>query len=210
MTEGLSAPVLTAAREAVGEVQLSEAVFGRPVRPHLLYEAVKMQLANRRAGTHAAKTRGQVRGGGRKPWRQKGTGRARAGSIRSPIWVGGAAVHGPVPRDYSYRIPSSARRAALATALSARRREGRLMVLDRLEIPSGKTKDFARALETLGVSSALVVVADKDERLVRASRNLPYAKVIEAAGINVYDVLRYEYLIVTLPALEKIEQRVAP
>ena len=149
--------VLSTSRESVGEVELPAPLFAAPVRRHLLYEAVRMQLANRRGGTAKTKTRGEVSGGGAKPWRQKGTGRARAGSSRSPIWVGGATVHGPRPRDYSYRLPASARREALCSALSARQREGRLVVVDRFETPGGKTKEFVKALETLGAPKALVV-----------------------------------------------------
>jgi large subunit ribosomal protein L4 len=190
-------------------VELPAAIFGQPLHSHLLYENVKMQLANRRAGTHATKTRAFVSGGGKKPWKQKGTGRARAGSSRSPIWVGGAAVFGPQPRDYSYRIPNSARRRGLCVALSAKNREQRLLVVERLEVPSGKTKDMAKALKSLGVTSALLVVATRDEGLERSARNLPGVKVIMAGGLNVYDVLRYEHLVLTAEALSGIEERLA-
>src|SRR6185436_6424858 len=132
-------PVFSQEHRSVGEVELPGDIFGAPLRAHLLYESVKSQLANRRAGTASTKTRAFVAGGGKKPWKQKGTGRARQGSTRAPQWVGGAVIFGPQPRDYSYRLPRTARRQALCTALSAKLREGRLVLLDRLEIPSGKT-----------------------------------------------------------------------
>ena len=208
MAEALRATVISTSRETVGEVELPAPLFGAPVRKHLLYETVRMQLANRRVGTAKVKTRGEVSGGGAKPWRQKGTGRARAGSSRSPIWVGGATVHGPQPRDYSYRLPASARREALCSALSAKRRDGRLLVVDRFEIGGGKTKAFVAALAALGAPNALVVVASKDAALQRASRNVPTAKVVDVAGVNVYDLLRYETLVITTDGLDRLRERV--
>ncbi|MGH7898700.1 MAG: 50S ribosomal protein L4, partial [Candidatus Binatia bacterium] len=151
MAEGLRKPVVSQTKQPIGEIDLPEALFGQPLRSHLLYETVKMQLANRRRGTHATKTRAFVRGGGKKPWKQKGTGRARAGSSRSPIWVGGGTAFGPLPRDYSYRLPQSGRRQALCVALSAKNREGRLLVVDNFEVPSGKTRDMAKTLAVLGL-----------------------------------------------------------
>jgi large subunit ribosomal protein L4 len=207
MPESLRAPVFSLAREAVGDVELAASVFDAPRRKHLLYETVRMQLANRRAGTHATKTRAFVRGGGAKPWKQKGTGRARSGSSRSPVWVGGATVFGPQPRDYSYRLPASARREALRVALSGKQREGRLLVVDRFEVESGKTRDAASVLSALQVSKALIVVAEVTPELRRAVKNLPLAKVIDCAGLNVYDLLRYEALVVTVDALERIQER---
>lgn len=209
MAESLRAPLYSQAKESVGEVELPPSIFAVPLRSHLLYETVKMQLANRRTGTHATKTRGFVSGGGKKPWRQKGTGRARAGSTRSPLWVGGATVFGPQPRDYSYQLPQSARRQALCTALSARNREGRLLVVDRIEVPSGKTRDMAKALSVLGVDSSLVVLGRRDDKLERAARNLRGVKVIGAAGVNVYDVLQYPHLVLTLEALEALRERLS-
>lgn len=208
MAEVLRTTVVSTSRESVGEVELPAPPFGVPVRRHLLYEAVRMQLANRRAGSAKTKTRAEVRGGGAKPWRQKGTGRARAGSSRSPIWVGGARVHGPQPRDTSYRMPASARREALCSALSAKQRAGRLVVVDRFEVPGGKTKEFVKALETLGVSKALVVVAQADDLLWRSARNAATAKVIDVRGVNVFDILRYDHLVITLDALERLRERV--
>jgi large subunit ribosomal protein L4 len=191
----------------VGEVTLPEKIFYGPVRAHLLYEVVKMQQANRRAGTHATKTRGAVSGGGVKPWRQKGTGRARAGSIRSPIWVGGATIFGPQPRDYSYRMPASARKAALCAALAAKVREGKLIVVDTLTLEQPKTKLLAKVLSDLEAPNALILIAGKDEALERAARNLVHAKVLRVEGANVYDLLRYDRLVVLRDALEALEKR---
>jgi large subunit ribosomal protein L4 len=209
VADGLRVPVFSQARETVGEVDLAEAIFAQPLRRHLLYETVKMQLANRRRGTHSTKTRAFVRGGGKKPWRQKGTGRARQGSIRATQWVGGATVFGPLPRDYSYRLPSGARRRALCVALSAKNREGRLIVLDRLEVTSGKTRDMVKALAGLEVRSALLVLAGRDEKVERAGRNLPGLKIVEVAGVNVYDLLGHEHVVLTTDALKALEERLS-
>jgi large subunit ribosomal protein L4 len=209
MAESLDVPMLSQRNERVGDFTLPLAVFGQPVRRHLLYEVVRMQQANRRAGTAATKTRGLVSGGGKKPWRQKGTGRARSGSSRSPIWVGGATIFGPQPRDYGYRLPATARRAALASALALKAREGKLLVLDKIELEAAKTKHVAKMLADLQVKSALIVVPARDEALERAARNLPRAKVLRAEGANVYDLLRYEHLIVTPDALTALAARVS-
>jgi large subunit ribosomal protein L4 len=188
---------------------LKEEIFNLKARPHLLHQTVLMQLANRRAGTAATKSKGYVRGGGKKPWRQKGTGRARAGSIRSPIWVGGGTIFGPQPRDYSYRMPRSARRKALLSALSLKNRDGRIIVVDKLEPEQPKTKIMAQALAQLKVQSALIVIAAADEKVERSARNLPNVKVLRVEGLNVYDLLRYEHLILTQGALRLIEERLA-
>lgn len=209
MSDPITMPVLTQTKESAGNVELPAEVFGGPVRRHLLYEVVKMQRANRRAGTSATKTRGAVSGGGKKPWKQKGTGRARAGSSRSPIWVGGATVFGPQPRDYSYRLPNSARKVALCSALALKAKKDRLIVLDRIELDPPKTKTMAALLANLGVSSALIVVAGVNEGLQRATRNLPYAKVLRVEGANVYDILRFDHLIVTRDAIAGLQGRVA-
>jgi large subunit ribosomal protein L4 len=168
-----------------------------------------MQLANRRAGSAATKSKGFVRGGGKKPWRQKGTGRARAGSIRSPIWVGGGTTFGPGPRDYSYRMPRKARREALLSALSVKNREGKIIVVDKLELEQPKTKIMAQALTELKVTSALIVIAQSDKKLERSARNLPKIKLLRIEGLNVYDLLRYEHLILTEEALKLLEERLA-
>jgi large subunit ribosomal protein L4 len=189
--------------------KLNEEIFGAALRPHLLHQAVVMQLNNRRAGTAATKSKGFVRGGGKKPWRQKGTGRARAGSIRSPIWVGGGTIFGPQPRDYSYRMPKKARREALLSALSLKHKEGKIIVLSVLEIAEVKTKLMRQMLEELQVKSALIVLPEGDEKVALSVRNLPRVKALRVEGLNVYDLLRYEHLIMTEQALRLIEERLA-
>jgi large subunit ribosomal protein L4 len=189
--------------------QLNESIFGAKLRPHLLHQAVTMQLANRRAGSAATKSKGFVRGGGKKPWRQKGTGRARAGSIRSPIWVGGGTVFGPQPRDYSYRLPRTARREALLSALSSKNRDGKIIVVAKLELDAAKTKLMAQALAELKVNSAVIVISANNDTIERAARNLPKVKVLRVEGINVYDLLRHEHLILTQEALQQLEERLA-
>jgi large subunit ribosomal protein L4 len=188
---------------------LNEAIFGAKTRAHLLHQAVVMQLANRRAGSAATKSKGFVRGGGKKPWRQKGTGRARAGSTRSPIWVGGGTVFGPTPRDYSYRMPRTARHQALLSALSLKNRDGRIIVVDKLELEAAKTKLMVAALAQLKIASALIVIAQPDVNLERSARNLPRIKVLRVEGLNVYDLLRYDHLVLTVGALKLLEERLA-
>ena len=189
------------------EPELSESIFGVAVRPHLLHQAVVMQLNNRRAGTASTKTRGRVRGSGKKPWRQKGSGRARAGSVRSPIWVGGGTTFGPLPRDYSYRIPKTARRQAVLSALSLKRQEEKLVVVELESVSEIKTRVMAEAITALGVGRSLFVIADADEKIELSARNLPNVKVLRVVGLNVYDLLRFEYLVLTSDALRKIEER---
>ena len=189
--------------------QLNQTIFGAKTRAPLLHQAVVMQLANRRAGSAATKTKGFVSGGGKKPWRQKGTGRARSGSTRSPIWVGGGTVFGPTPRDYSYRMPRTARREALLSALSLKNREGKIIVVDKLELEAAKTKLMIQALAELKVSSALIVIPHSDSTIERSARNLPKVKVLRAEGLNVYDLLRYDHLILTAGALKLLEERLA-
>ena len=189
--------------------KLKEEIFNLKASPHLLHQTVLMQLANRRAGTAATKSKGFVRGGGKKPWRQKGTGRARSGSIRSPIWVGGGTIFGPQPRDYSYRMPRKARRKALLSALSLKNRDGKIIVVDSLAPEQPKTRIMAQALAHLNVQSALIVIAEADARIERSARNLPKVKVLRVEGLNVYDLLRYEHLIMTESALRLIEERLA-
>lgn len=188
---------------------LNAAIFGAKTRPHLLHQAVVMQLANRRAGSASTKTKGLVRGGGKKPWKQKGTGRARSGSSRSPIWVGGGTVFGPTPRDYSYRMPRSARREALLSALSQKNREGKLIVADKFELEAAKTKIMVQALAELKVASAVIVVPQADDKIERAAHNIPKVKVLRVEGLNVYDLMRYEHLILIGGALQLLEERLA-
>jgi large subunit ribosomal protein L4 len=210
MTDGtqVTIPVVSQTRTPVGDVTLPAKLVNAPARPHLLYEAVKSQRASWRSGTSSTKTRGEVRGGGKKPWRQKGTGRARAGSSRSPLWEGGAIVFGPRPRSFAYRLPRSARRAALRTAVSARFAEERLLIVDDLAVPAPKTKEVVALLGRLGVvGPALIVTEAVDESLVRGARNLHSVKVLPVEGLNVYDVLRHEHLIMTRAAAEALAVR---
>jgi large subunit ribosomal protein L4 len=203
-------PVFSPERETVGEVELPAEIAHQPAREHLLFEVVKMQRANRRAGTAATKTRAFVRGGGKKPWRQKGTGRARAGSTRSPIWVGGATIFGPQPRSYAYRLPKSARVTALKAALAHKHREGALFVINDIVLPEVKTKKMLELFSRLQLQqSVLVVIADANEQVERATRNIPWAKVLRSEGINVYDLLHYKQVLFTQAAFQKINERLA-
>jgi len=206
----LTAPVFSQTRAEVGTIELPSAIFTEPLRRALLADVVRMQTAGRRAGTHATKEKGEVRGGGKKPWKQKGTGRARAGSIRSPLWPGGGTIFGPHPRDYGYTIPKQARKAALRSALAQKLREERLTIVDQIELPEAKTKHVAEVLRNLGVDdTALIVISEADAKLERAGRNLPRVKVLRVAGLNVYDLLRYHHLVVTKAALAALNDRVA-
>lgn len=209
-TASINAPVVTQAKADAGTVELPGAIFGEPLRRGLLADVVRMQMAGRRAGTSATKTRGEVSGGGKKPWKQKGTGRARAGSTRSPLWPGGAIIFGPQPRDYSYGMPKQSRRAAIRSVLAQKLRENRLTIVDRIEFPEIKTKSFVAMLGALGIDdSVLVVIDDADVKVELAGRNVPNAKVLRAAGLNVYDLLRYHHLVLTRAALDRIKERVA-
>lgn len=202
-------PLFSAARERTGEMELSGAVFGRTGNASLLHEAVRMQLANRRSGTAATKTRGFISGGGRKPWRQKGTGRARAGSTRSPLWRHGGTIFGPQPRDYSYKMPKKAWRRALSIAISDRAMTGKLVVVEALELAEAKTKQAKAALEALGVNHALIVVGDDDAGFSRAARNLAAHRVLPLAGLNVFDVLNYDEIVMTAKTARAIETRLS-
>ena len=192
--------------EQVGELALKDEIFGVEVHETVLHDAVVMQLANRRQGTHDTKTRSEVSGGGRKPWRQKGTGRARHGTIRSPIWKGGGIVFGPHPRDYSYSLPKKVRRLALKSALSAKVGAGDILVLDELSLDQPKTKDMARILSNLKVEDALLVTAVKDVAVEKSARNIPNIKPTVATGLNVYDILAYNKLVITKDAVAKVEE----
>jgi large subunit ribosomal protein L4 len=206
----ISAPVVTQSKASAGTIDLPGEIFSEPLRRGLLADVVRMQMAGRRAGTSATKTRGEVSGGGKKPWKQKGTGRARAGSTRSPLWPGGAIIFGPQPRDYSYTMPKQARRTAIRSVLAQKLREERLTIVDRIEFAETKTKHFVAMLGALGIDdSVLVVIDDTDARVELAGRNVPNAKVLRAAGLNVYDLLRYHHLVLTKAALERIKERVA-
>jgi len=203
----MDTPVVNSSNQSVGNVTLP-AVFESRVNDAVLFDQVLSQLASRRAGTSATKTRAFVRGGGKKPWKQKGTGRARAGSSRSPIWRGGAIVFGPQPRSYEYRLPASTRRHALASALAQKARDGQLKVVDRIELAQPKTRDLAAMLTGLQVpDSTLVVIAGRDRNVELAGRNLPRVLVMPVEGINVYDILRHKNLLVSQDALAAIEAR---
>jgi len=196
--------------EQVGEIDLKDEIFGAPVNEAVLHEVMVMYQANRRRGTHDTKTRAEVAGGGRKPWRQKGTGRARHGSIRSPIWRGGGIVFGPHPRDYSYQVPKKVRRLALKSALSSRVREGKLLVLDRLELDAPRTKEMVRILDNLQIKdSALVVTGEKNENVVKSARNLPGIMSTEASLLNAYDILRHGTVVMTRDAVARVEEVLA-
>ena len=198
-----SADIYNTNKEKVSQVVLDEKVFGCEVKPHLLYEVVKMQLANRRAGTASTKNRSHVRGGGKKPWRQKGTGRARAGSIRSPIWKGGGTTFGPLPRDYSYRLNKKVKKLALRTALSIKLKEDKLLILDNFNLPEIKTKGVITTLNRFDIKDAFII-DDSNLRLEKSASNVPFVKVLRPEGLNVYDILRYDKLIITQSCLEKI------
>jgi large subunit ribosomal protein L4 len=194
----------------VGNLELADAVFGAEVKEHLLWEVVKAQRAAKRAGTHSTLTRANVRGGGKKPYKQKGTGNARQGSTRSPNFVGGGVVFGPHPRDYSYTVPKKVRRAALASALSLRAQEKKLVVLDKLVFEAPKTKRLVGILKLLGVPSAVVVDGKENVHLSRSIRNLPASKYLPPEGLNVYDILDHAGLVITTDAIKAIEARLQP
>lgn len=196
--------------EQVGEIDLSDSVFGIPVHQSVMHDAVVAYLANQRQGTHDTKTRGEVSGGGRKPWRQKGTGRARHGSIRSPIWRGGGIVFGPHPRDYSIRLPRKVRRLAVRSALSSKVESGNIVVLDELKLDRPKTKDMVRILENLKVNNkALVVTAGIDQNVIRSARNIPGIKSTTAGFLNAYDILAHQTLVITRDAVNQVEEVLA-
>ncbi|UPM54470.1 50S ribosomal protein L4 [Gottfriedia acidiceleris] len=194
----------------VGEIELADAVFGIAPNEHALFDAVMMQRASLRQGTHKVKTRSEVRGGGRKPWRQKGTGRARQGSIRSPQWRGGGIVFGPTPRSYSYKLPKKVRRLAIKSALSTKVLEQNMLVLEDLALNAPKTKDMVTVLTGLSVAKkVLIVTADLNENVALSARNIPGITVLAANEVNVIDVLHHDTLIMTKAAVEKVEEVLA-
>ena len=190
----------------VGSLELNDAVFGVEVNEHLVHMAVLQQLANNRQGTQKAKTRSKVRGGGRKPWRQKGTGHARQGSTRAPQWTHGGVVFAPVPRDYSFKLNKKEKRAALKSALTSRVNESKFIVLDELKLDEIKTKKFVQVLNNLNVEKALVVLNDMDTNVIKSAGNLPTVKTAQTNEINVFDVLKYETVVVTKDAVKTIEE----
>ena len=195
------------ANKQVGDIELNESIFGVEVNGALLHQAVVMQLAAQRLGTHATKTRGFVRGGGRKPWKQKGTGRARSGSTRSPIWVGGGTVFGPHPRSYAFSMPRKQRRLAIKCALSDKVQSGDFVVLDSLDFAAPKTKNVVEMLKVFSVDSkVLFITADEAENVEKSSRNIPGVKAINTCGFNVYDILNHDKLFITKDAITRIEE----
>jgi large subunit ribosomal protein L4 len=191
----------------VGEIELAEGIFGLEPNIHVLHSAVLLQQASLRSGTHDTKGRSEVRGGGRKPWKQKGTGRARQGSIRSPQWKGGGVVFGPTPRSYGFKLPRKVRRLAIKSALSSKVVDNQIIVLDQLSLSQPKTKDISKLLNNLKVTrKALVVTASFDNNVALSARNIPGVKFVTAEGINVLDVMKYDQLIITKDAVAKVEE----
>lgn len=193
-------------KKKVGSVDLDSAIFEAPVREHLLHDVVNWQLAGRRAGTASTKQRGEVRGGGRKPWRQKHLGRARQGSIRSPLWRKGAVVFGPKPKDWSYSMNKKTKKQALISALSYKQGEGVIVAVNDFTLPEIKTKQVADFVKKFELKSALIVVSDDDGNLLKSSRNIKNVKVIKVDGINVYDVLKFDALVLTEDAIKRAEE----
>ncbi|KSV59592.1 50S ribosomal protein L4 [Acetivibrio ethanolgignens] len=190
----------------VGSLELNDTVFAAPINEHLVHMAVVLQLANKRQGTQSAKTRSEVSGGGRKPWRQKGTGHARQGSTRSPQWAGGGVVFAPKPRDYSFKMNKKEKAAAIRSALSSRVSENKFVVLDELKLDEIKTKKMVEVLNNLKVNKALVVTAEKDDNVVLSARNLPEVRAAFTNTINVYDILKYDTVVITKDAVAKLEE----
>ncbi|WP_029421879.1 50S ribosomal protein L4 [Alicyclobacillus macrosporangiidus] len=190
----------------VGEIELDERLFAAPVRPDLMHQVVLSYLANQRRGTHKVKGRSEVRGGGRKPWRQKGTGRARQGSIRAPQWKGGGVVFGPKPRSYAFRVPKKVRRQALYSALTSKVDGGKLIVLDELRVPEIKTKPMVAMLRRLNLEKALIVDAEKQQNAELSLRNIPGVTYVPANAVNVYEILRHDHLVLTRDAVAKVQE----
>jgi large subunit ribosomal protein L4 len=199
--------IVNTKNESVGEVELNDDVFNREVKEYILHEVVRMQRAAKRAGTACTKTRVDVRGGGRKPWRQKGTGRARAGTRSSPLWRGGGVAFGPKPRDYSFKVNRKVRQQAVAMALSARFQEGNLVVLDDFSMEQIKTKEFVKIMNVLDVDNGIIVTDNAPETLSKSSRNVNGFKVITSEGLNVYDLLLHKKVILMQPVIESLEKR---
>ncbi|UYO32220.1 50S ribosomal protein L4 [Bacillus halotolerans] len=193
-----------------GDIELNASVFGIEPNESVVFDAILMQRASLRQGSHKVKNRSEVRGGGRKPWRQKGTGRARQGSIRSPQWRGGGVVFGPTPRSYSYKLPKKVRRLAIKSVLSSKVNDNNIIVLEELTLDTAKTKEMAAILKGLSVEKkALIVTADANEAVALSARNIPGVTVVEANGINVLDVVNHEKLLITKAAVEKVEEVLA-
>ncbi len=200
------AKVLNMNGEKVGQIELSDSLFAAEINEHVLHMAVVQQLANNRQGTQSTLTRAEVRGGGKKPWRQKGTGRARQGSIRSPQWKGGGVVFAPKPRDYSFKLNKKVKRLALKSALTAKYNDYKVIVLEDLKFDAPKTKDMAKVLKAIGAEKALVVIEGNDANVVLSARNIPAVKTASVGTINPYDILKYDAFVVTKAAAEKMEE----
>ena len=192
--------------ETVGDIDLSDAVFDLPMNAGLLHQSVVRHQANLRLGTASTKTRSEVSGGGRKPWRQKGTGRARVGSIRSPLWRHGGITFGPKPRSFAQKMPRKMRRLAVKIALSDKVRRGKIIVLENLDLPAPKTKEMVKVLANLGVKKALIVTAAPDAQVQRSASNLPGVTTMDSLALNVYDILKHEHLIITQDAVARVEE----
>ncbi len=199
--------VLNWEKEAVDQVELNSLIFQSPVRKDILHEVVKWQLAGRRQGTHKVKTRGEVSGGGKKPFKQKGTGNARQGSNRSPLMPGGAVLFGPKPRDYSYTLPKKVRQLGLRSALSFLFQEGRLLIVDQMKSEDGKTKTLAQSLKKFGLNRSVLISSNRDDLFKRAAKNLPHVVYYGPEGLNVFDLLKYDFAVLTRDSVEKIESR---
>jgi len=201
----LVADVFDINNNKVSEIELNDAVFGTEVNEAVIYDVVRMQMASRRLGTAATKGRSEVSGGGKKPWRQKGTGRARSGTSRSPVWRGGGVVFGPVPRDYKYKVPKKIRKSALRSVLSMKYQDSKLVVLQDFPLEEIKTKKFKEVVDRFGLRKALFVIDGRNESLEKSSRNITGIKMVRSEGINVYDVLNHEHLVIIEPAVKKVE-----
>ncbi len=204
-----SVDVINQKGEKVNSIELDDTVFNAEIRDTLVQRVIVWQLAKRRSGTASTKTRGEISGGGKKPWRQKGTGRARAGTNRSPIWTGGGTIFGPKPRSYAFSLPKKMRKAALRSVLTAKLKDDQLTVIDKIELDAPKTKVFVDIMKTMGLEAKkiLFVTAEKDETLLRSSRNLYQVLVLPIEGLNVYDLLRFDRLVVLEAAVPRIHER---
>lgn len=192
--------------QTVGSMELNDSVFAAPINKHLIHKAVVLQMANKRQGTQSAKTRSEVSGGGRKPWRQKGTGHARQGSNRSPQWKGGGVVFAPKPRDYSFKMNKKEKVVALKSVLSSKVHDEKFVVLDELKFEAIKTKQMVQVMENLKLNKALIIIADKNENVLMSAKNIPAVRTVLSNTINVYDMLKYDTIIITKEAVEKIEE----
>ena len=204
------ADVLDIKGEKVGEVEIRDEIWNVEVKPYLIHDVVVMQLANRRRGTSSTKTRSDVSGGSKKPYRQKGTGRARAGSSTSPLWPGGGVVFGPHPRDHRMSVPKKVKKSALRSALSQRYQEANVKFLDKLALNAISTKGFNGIVKGLSLTKPLFVVGERDEMVEKSARNIPFVKILRAEGLNVYDIMRHDQFVVTLDALKRIEEALVP